>query len=425
MAKVTPDPNFLTDVSVTKQELHDYFGPNATVTEIVQTDMDAGVGVITAGATPSASARAGWTASGVTNGAARQLLVYSPDLSRVVGIPKRHMNRTSLPATGDIGEMVYVADLQVTVEYRDATADAVLSGTGLAGWHPVGSGLMLVQNQTGATIEANHVVALVGTTGTRRVAKTTVVKQPNVLGVTLHEIADGAAGLVALPGYGNPVKVYVDPTLATGAVAAGDWLCSTAATAGVARSAGASVANAVQSSGSTRIIGVPLGAFAVALEDRASGAGAGLVMAKMLPAIGTGARVFRHSAGIWIKASTASSDTVHALRSSAGDGAQGATDDLIVSDKHSPIVTALIESDHRATMSAGGSLISAVFDAAGNHNCIFAGQGAGNLMGGTQHIEIATRDAGGSTMGNAFSVVVVSSNISAATLTLRNEGYTF
>lgn len=429
--KITPSvAKWLNDASITKQDAHDAFGPDANVHDLTQAEMDASSSVVTVDGSSTQNGALRWVDPGGSNDATRTLEAYHTGLSRTVGIPKKHMAWASLPATGDIGEMVYVTDLQITVEFRDATADAVLSGTGLAGWHPVNGGLMLAQNATGGDIEANRVVALVGTTATRRAAKTTLMKQQNVLGVNLHSatIATGSNFIVVLPGYGNPVIVRVDPTVATGDIAAGDWLCTTSATAGVARSVGASQTSGIPAA-SQAIFGVPSGAFAVSLEDRASGAGAGVVMAKMLPAVGTGARAFRDLSLIYSDLAGFSTANIESCRSSTGDATQNATDDVFISAKHLPVLAVQVDVAITGTMSAGGSIIGVVFGpTAGIEHAVAAWSGNGNLgtIGGRATVLVPTRDAASTTViGTRFGAEVIATNVSVNTTSFYQTGYVF
>jgi hypothetical protein len=435
---------WLADASITKQEVYDYLTKNVTHTGLVQASVPL-VGVIAknGGVAPAADAHAIFTDPGGSNDATRQLEIYHGGLLRTVGIPKKHMAWASLPASGDIGEMVYVTDLQITVEYRDAGADAVLSGTALAGWHPVESGLMLCENETGGDIEANRVVALVGTTATRRVAKTTVDFQQNVHGVNLHSatIATGARLIVVLPGYGNPIKMQVDPTVTVdgGAaleITAGDWLITTKATAGTARTRGASQSSGIPAAGQ-RITGVPAGAFAIALEDRLSGAGAGTIMAKMLPAVGTGAEAQRGAISIYRDESVtdSTSDTVYACRGQNGtNGVQDAVDNEFIDAKHMPIIAVRVRVRLKGTAMAGASEIgvgldpdSASFAAAQvtlNH---ITQQGAATATGFEAVALVSTcEDGAGTVAGSSFIYQIAGSNLTSVEhIQFWQTGYIF
>jgi len=435
--KITPNvAKWLNDPSISKQDAHDAFGPDANVHDLTQAEMDTSTGVITTGGSSTQNGAARWVDPGGSNDATRVMEVYHSGLSRTVGLPKKHMDWASLPATGDIGEMVYVTDLQITVEYRDATADAVLSGTGLGGWHPIAGGLMLASNATGGDIEANRVVALVGTTGTRRAAKTTVEKQQNVLGVNLHSatIATGSNFIVALPGYGNPLKVRVDPTVtieggAALEITAGDWLCSTASTAGVARTAGPATSSGFPAANQF-ITGVAQGAFATSLEDRLSGAGAGTVMAKMLPAVGAGAWV-RHDASLIWRDLTPTDADIFACRATAGNnGTQSAVNDVFVTEKHMPVTAVSLEAIFAGTMGAGGSVMGVEIGPSSGivHGGVrIEGQGNTDTLGLRGMVETGTRSAASNTViGNRFRVDTTSTNMSAVNnFDLLQVGYHF
>lgn len=339
------------DASILKSELKSYLGTGLVITSIDQADMATTVGVITAGATPAVDARAGWRNPALTGAATRFLGIYHGGVAREVGIPWGYLNWGSLPATGDVDERYRVADLQTLVSYRDATTDALLCGTGneLAGWHPMAGGYALFDNQSGATINQGEAVELdVSVSPTRRCKKAATEKSPSVIGVAMHTVATGSKILVALLGCQDVVQVAVDPTLTVGGAACpvdkGDVLV-VGTTAGVARSGGPRAVTPHPAAG-RMVHGTPLGAFAVALKDRAVVDGSGLVPARLLPFCGTGETCY--VARVLAFQDLTPSGGFNAFfpgKASTGNNGQqaGATESLLISTKHSPIVSAGME----------------------------------------------------------------------------------
>lgn len=341
------------DASITKAELKTYLGTGLIITGIVQADLSAGVtGAITSTGAPSVDPNAGWYNPAVANGATRVLSLYHGGVSRAVGIPWGYLPWASLPAVGDIDERYRVTDTQTLVGYRTAAVDEVLAGTGnsFPGWHPLAGGYGLFDNQSGATINQGETVALVAPylSNSRRVRTTTVQKDQTVIGVAMHTVLTGNPILVALLGCQDVIQVKVDPTIATGDVDAGDVLVSSS-TVGVARSVGTMTAGSFLTVSGSLQLGAPLGAFAIAIKDRAAGDGVGLVPARMLAGVGRGCLQVRTRALIkqYDNANRASIPTglgwtqVFAARSASGvAGAQSAADDLYADAKHAPMVAA-------------------------------------------------------------------------------------
>lgn len=342
---VTVPAGYDTDATILKSELKIYLGTGLIISNIKQPDMGTDTGVITASAGAPATTldgRAWWHLTPVTNGPSKYLTVYHAGLTRDMTPPANAMPWASLPATATTGERIYVSDLQITVEWHEAADDALLTGgAGLAGWHPVAAGLALVSNVSGADIEVGRLVALVGTTATRNVTKTTLVKQQNLFGVALHTFATATNGIIATPAYGRPVKVFCNG--AVRAILAGEVMAASA-TAGVAQSCGPSPA-APYGAAATRTAGMPLGSFAQAMTDSVADE---LVTCRLLGAVGGGCTVLM-----------AFGNPTNPIDAQTGVGTTGTiTSDivgLLLNAKHAPCVAALLSA--RYTLEGGLSAI--------------------------------------------------------------------
>lgn len=340
--KITPSTSkWLLNPSISKQDAHDAFGPDANVHDLTQSEMGSSTGVITKSGASTQDGAGVYDVLAAANTPTREFSLYDTTLSRKVAPSgRRNVARASLPATGQIGEKFYLTDLQIEVEWRNAADDLLLTGgTGVAGWHPTGSGVFLAENATGSTIEEGRSVALVGTTGTRRITKTTTLTQQNVKGVALHDIATASTGYVATPAFGRPCKVYVNGGVV--AVVAGDLLVPSA-TAGVSQSVGPEP-SAIYGSSTQRVTGMPRGCFAVALADSSA---TELVPALMLGFVGQGAVV----------RITAPHDAADFSHNQAGAGTSAYVDRdisaMLLSAKHVP--NAVILSPWLRVTTAGG-----------------------------------------------------------------------
>lgn len=256
----------------------------ATALDLDDANLLSGRKLVRVGSPAASDGSVGWTVTSVTNAPTKALFVNSGGSFDVAHAPAVISAGTPSSSYEQSGMLWFDATLNLWRVYRDITADALISGTGLAGWHPLASGLTLVSNETGSTIEVGRVVALVGTTATRRVTKTTTIAQQNPFGVTLQEILTGATGVCARPGYGPPVQVFLNGAVV--AVVAGDIIVPSA-TAGLGQSVGPSPATAYVSV-TSRTCGMPRGAFATALTTSSADA---LTMCSLLGAVGQGCEV--------------------------------------------------------------------------------------------------------------------------------------
>jgi len=242
--------------------------------------------LVRVGAPDTSDGSVGWAATGVADAPTKSLKVNSGGTFNVESMPCVISAATPTSSFEQPGLMWFDSAKGVWRMFQTIKSDALVAGSGVAGWHPVPSGLMLVNNATDSPIEVGRVVRL--TTTARNVSKASGLKASNILGVTIHQIGAGEQGLVARVGYAEPVQVYCNG--ASVAVVAGDLLV-TSGTSGVAQSVGPSPGGAcdVHALGFLGMAtGIPAGAFAMALG--ATGADA-LVQAVMLPSIGQGCHV--------------------------------------------------------------------------------------------------------------------------------------
>ena len=308
----------------------------ATVTDVVAADMSSITKVVTVG-TPALPADGDlrWNTTSLTGtgGPSRRLQAYDSAATDILDFANAIYSASTPGSDYQINGQLWfdMAAARWRVWRAGATYDAAIAGTGLDGWHPLGGGLMLVQNETGGDLTAGTPVAFAGTTGTRRVTKTTTAKQQNVAGVIVGAtIATGANGLMATPSCSDPVTVYVNVTI--GNVAAGD-LIACSGTTGEAHTVGPAPASPF-SAATQSATGTPCGAFAVALEDKAI---AGTVMCRMLGYVGGGCRTTFSTTNTFrdLTPATPGYTNFFPLRSSTDtNGGQAATNDLLVNAKH-------------------------------------------------------------------------------------------
>lgn len=159
--------------------------------------------------------------------------------------------------------------------------------------HPVSHGYQYWYNRSGGAVAAGDVVVL-DTTGTtfREFTTSAIVKDQSVVGVATAAIADGVAGIIAVVGGGAFADVKVAGS-SHAAVAKGDLLVNYG-TSNLARTVGAMPANSFVSA-PKRSIGMPLGAFAIALEASSSD---NTIKCKLLNSVGEGCHRYIGTADI-------------------------------------------------------------------------------------------------------------------------------
>lgn len=313
----------------------------ATLASVDKTNVDSVTKVVTVGTTdPTTDGELTHHTTSLTGtgGPSRRMRVYNSTAGVVFDFANALYQVAEPGSAYQInGQLWYDMALALWRVWRDATTyDAAIAGTGLSGWHPLDTGYMLVENETGGDLTAGTPVAFAGTTGTRRVTKTTTAKQQNVAGVIAGAtIATGAKGIMASVAGGAVAKVYCNMTIGT--VAVGD-LIACSGTTGEAHTVGPAPSSPF-SAATQSATGTPCGAFAVALENVAV---AGVVTCRMLGYVGGGCHVTRTVATTFSDLTPVTGGVYtnfFPLRSStdvgAGDnGAQAATNDLLINSKH-------------------------------------------------------------------------------------------
>lgn len=256
-------------------------------------------------------------------------------------LPVNSYVQSDVPTTTVVNSRWFDTNLNMWRVYRELH--------GVTGWHPVTRGYKLMENVSGAEVLAGRVV-IYSTSGTDSdFSVTNIIKYTGVAGVLIEDTDNGSPGVVQLLGCADPVDVYVVGST-HGSVAAGDALViygdetgDTTPDGGSARQVGPYPLNPVNTITSHHHSGVPLGAFAVALEVATTDT---KIKCRLLPQVGEGCHVLMDRTA-----------QIGSTISQTGSGSSSWTEvDLssyLKDAGHSPIFSADME--FRVTMTAGAS----------------------------------------------------------------------
>lgn len=330
LSAVTPGIDFPNDSSITRQDLYDAIA-NALYGGFSRLHAAATASIPTIGTTAPSTALVVGELWVDTNTTPAQIKSWSGSAF----VNTSYFIGTAAPSSTTAGTGWYDTTLKVWRVYD--TIDS------LAGYHPQNGAYQLWTNVNASTVAANRVVVQdTSADNLRKFDTTTAEKHQLVIGVTMESVATAAAGVIAIVGGGATVTLQVDPTAATGDIRRGDALV-TYTSAGLARSAGA-----LPKGGSTSqtkvIIGVYLGAFAEAMTERLTAAGAGTIKARLLGQVGTGAHVMLNVTNAPILSDTTpatSSTAIDVTATASGtSGAQNAAGTALMDTRHAPLAAA-------------------------------------------------------------------------------------